>query len=228
MAVLFQVQLTKRNRNLLGLRDTEAPDHAGKPYPLAHLVEENRAWNLLCCYSSYLAWLPTLTLFVTSYYPYLHLHPLCESSDLFYLSHTPFPPCPRPISLSSSPSLIPPCKHLHVSVTFSLKISIFCSSQITSPQDKSTVIKPLLTESGSSRIRFSFPGSRQLSDPSWHWLGVGQIWWLLRVPPSYPVDVKSGRLDSLSATWPTHPLCDLFGLWALGFIFTSPRSLTLH
>lgn len=138
-------------------------------------------------------------------------------------------PLTPPIS-SLSPPQIPFPKHLHVSVTFSLKIllSIFCSSRITSPQDKNSTIKPLLTESGGSNIRFFFSSPCQLSNLSWHWLGVGQIWWLLRVPPSYPVDVKSGRLDSLSATWPTHALCSFFGLWALGSIFISVRSLTLH
>lgn len=36
--------------------------------------------------------------------------------------------------------------------------------------------------------------------------------------------VKSGKLDSLSATWPVHTACDLFGLWALGSVFISLQS----
>lgn len=55
---------------------------------------------MLYCSSSYLAWLPTLTFFLTSSYPYLHLCPLCVSSDLSCLSHLPFPPCPHPKSPS--------------------------------------------------------------------------------------------------------------------------------
>lgn len=163
MAVLFQVQLTKWNTNLLGFEDTEVPDHARKPHALAHLLEENRAWKLLCHYSSYLAWLPTSHYF----YPLITLictSDLYVSPLIFSASHMSlfFPvPIPYPLSLPSS-LLASICM---VSVTFSLQV--FCSSQIPSPKDKNTIIEnPFCQSQAAAAFFFSFPGCFHLSNPT--------------------------------------------------------------
>lgn len=126
--------------------------------PNSSSLRETRSMKVAMLYSFKLAWLPTLTLVLTSYYR------ICTSTVyvILFTSHRSL------LSLSPShilsTSLILPCKHLHVSVTFSLKIllSIFCSSQITSTKDKNSIIKPLLKESRSRNICFSLSGSCQL------------------------------------------------------------------
>lgn len=199
------------------LCDSKVLHHARRCYPFNNLIEENRAGNLLCCFPSYLARLPTLTLLLTSCCPYLHCHCIFEPSDHFCLSQAQSPSLPLTSSI---------CMCLSFSLwNYFQALSAFLRSHL--PKIKTAIIKPLLTESGSSNICFPFPDSCQFSDLSWHWLSVGQIWWLLHVPPSHSVDVKSGSRGSLSATWPTHVLCNLFALWAVGSIFISPLSLTL-
>lgn len=202
----------------LWLSDSKVLRYVRRCYPFNNLVEENRAGNLLCCFPSYLARLSTLILLLTSYGPYLHCHSICEPSDHFCLSHvlSPSPPLTSSICMCLSISLW----------NYFQALSVFLRSHL--PKIKTSVIKPLLTESDSnSNICFPFPDSCQFSDLNWHWLSVGQIWWLLHVPPGYLVDVKSGSLGSLSATWPTRVLCNLFALWAIDSIFISPLSLTL-
>lgn len=124
----------KQKRNLLGSKNTELPGHARKLCPLVQLLEPT------VCESCYALILPSSPGYPPSqpFSPLVTLSctsGLCVSPLIFSThSHTPFPPWLHP----TPSSRITPCKRLHGSVTFSLRIlpSIFCSSLITSPQDK--------------------------------------------------------------------------------------------
>lgn len=130
----------------LWLCDSKVLHHARRCYPFNNLIEENRAGNLLCCFPSYLARLPTLILLCCLLLPLsaLPLHIWALWSFLPLTGSVPFPS--------------PHFKHLHVSVIFSLKLllSIVCFSQITSSQDKNRYNKTPFDRVRQQQHLFSF------------------------------------------------------------------------
>lgn len=138
---------------------------------------------MLCCYSSYLAWLPTVTLFLSYSYPYVPLYSSCESSEFFNLSHIlVFSLCPSHICFPfPNPSLQEFVCHFLFEKTS--KHPLFFSDHISHRQN--SVIKPLLTESDGSNISFSLQCELMLP-------GCRSDLVAIACAPRLPVDVKSG------------------------------------